>query len=1769
MFNCISSFAKSLNLPYVILNDFIACLAPINPADSSKKSITVAYQNPPNEKLKHTISCLVNNLMYRQFVNNPHESVRELISNSLDAQVRSGKEDETINIFLNKRKLIIEDRGDGINWNTFINYFVPSRSSNPSAIFNLEDGIPKVTGRFGQGGLAAYSYIIDEKDTYLPKIETIDGETSLTFLYIKEGKSHKVVFNGSLSTDVIENEDEETINAVKKNKITIYTKRGLEALKLKFWQAQGQIVFDIENTEKEFEGTRFKVHSYLLENQHESLETFIQKTFCFVRHTPVSLNDRRINTLEGFDSFNSEGVSLFYSSFSRNGEVYVCEGGKVIMEFNIKGACVPETLAIDFDSLPLTLERSTLDFKNTKTLQILKHLISNILLSTTLTLQQKGSLLNGLHPLLESECFNLCEEVKKQVISCNFYVLPDLKAIRRKTDVLLLKNDYLPQISLPSFYTQTNYCIYLTDLESSTPIAVTLVDGFYHLFLETTLLDTLSVFDMSSRLHIINAWLKCKNYPFKINVNEIIKLKLKTEQSAALDPSLITTVLHTDFQTENDNELVNVGKEQFTLLADLVFPHNEKGRQKLIQDFSEKGYYSLYLRLDLDAFWKNHKAEFAHASGFNMFLEKLKPSNIRIPNIETPSSVPDFIIEKKYLAFLYQAIIPYTSETGFRLLNFSYLLTNLLKGSKKLSTRAPFLFENWKILIVESLKDMKQLSKNKLDPERFLTFLSHSRQNTKSFAQAFECEAGCLALYEQSIRQPLQEIIELIKIFHTATTVSIEDKFFELKIERIRTLAPYLELISKIKNPAAIFHFLCYIEHFNDFDYLKALEDSQFTTIIELLTPLDKYEVIASNFIQLKETHYADLLLLSEKINASSQTKLLWASMYFEIIKMQESLVDNNLHSLEIKQLLNTMINLANAKKLQEKDLKEMIKDLKATYSDFKRYFLYPYIHLLDAVHDHFSQHPFDPSENEKVEILKQVQIIAKTVDSSNSLRGFASLEESLQYVIKLYILPISYSKERELYLSFLERSGVIKEKVRALIYSAFLCPRPQSNLNSFDLPLLYDSALAYPLHQDPEVIEAIGSESLATIRIHGAKKQISKEGAWILEIIKNSIESGSTLIECSSHKDKDGNYVFVSKDNGKGIPSEGIKALKSPGVTTKLIAGDDRNFGWGFFTLFDEFDEVQVISRTKDGFETHLIFKKIGHEIFVQSTFEKTPQFEENKESGVTLILKKHTIDPILDTLIHQSHLINYCQRIQGLNITFNKKAVNESSVRQPIIDYTLPYQDKGNINVQIGWWEGGIYFKGNRIDSIRNNFLDFLPKELKNLLKKDKVFISLSLPVMQQVLNRAQLANEELLLLNSQTAILNTCIEYATKKLKEGKDFTLFSKDYWYNFSKLNNLTSSHPIINQFIHNKPLEETLKKERLESNLSSEVNSFFSLIDSDALSFIYRLQDPQALVQKALAKEKLATLKKEFQQTTEMLADKRMLSALLFSLPLIPNGVSCNTIRSSLLEALKKPKILNNGQILEYNYSSINISDLNVLQQIINACINSVTQDLNLDNNYRPILVKFQTEIFTHIQRIKSQKKEEGIDPRPYQPLKLFLKKIAQQLLHTEIDVVFYANTDGSIAKAIGKTQTIWVNLNSSQATDFLKFFSLTYRETSIDKICDSELQKMTTWLEILVHEMTHMKEQRGCEDTHNSIFYKHMTKIFDQLLVSISDKTLSDHTNPLAVILNETIEEMQNQPHFSDSDDEFGSESDDEEADNNDLKNRYEPPKKYQKTEL
>ncbi len=134
-----------------------------------------------------------------------------------------------------------------------------------------------------------------------------------------------------------------------------------------------------------------------------------------------------------------------------------------------------------------------------------------------------------------------------------------------------------------------------------------------------------------------------------------------------------------------------------------------------------------------------------------------------------------------------------------------------------------------------------------------------------------------------------------------------------------------------------------------------------------------------------------------------------------------------------------------------------------------------------------------------------------------------------------------------------------------------------------------------HPIEEHPKVKEILGgSHEDRTKELYLAMHQHPSSTAWIKELVKNSSEAGAKKIALDFSVDPAGHLMMNFTDDGIGVASGSMHAFFIPKFSTKEKASGDINFGWGFFTLFQFFDEV-VVESSPDGTHRSLVHLKLA----------------------------------------------------------------------------------------------------------------------------------------------------------------------------------------------------------------------------------------------------------------------------------------------------------------------------------------------------------------------------------------------------------------------------------------------------------------------------------------------------------------------------------------------------------------------------------------------
>lgn len=357
---------------------------------------------------------LVKNLIFRQFSKPILHALREVVSNHMDANQRANRPNEPLDIYLQHNCFRAGDRGDGIN---LMKFFVPGLSSNEKALIDLNQSLNGVTGRFGTGSLSAFFYLIYGSSplfSILPDFKAGEnGEVSLSLQVFLDGKPAEITFSASLLsvTHTIQMLDPKQV----RKRLTIHSwEEGFDAIQMKFEEKQGEILFDIVTKPKETLGTAVKISSPIIGLHLEKIQNYIRDCFGFVPTTPLFLNGKQINQMDGYHKWNFNGFTLYASQSAndpKGGSIQILERGKLILSLPTGGGSVFSLMAISFDQLHLSQERESINFKDPNVIQAVQTII-NVIWQQVKSDHSKAAFINSLYPLLIPERCDLLAHVK-------------------------------------------------------------------------------------------------------------------------------------------------------------------------------------------------------------------------------------------------------------------------------------------------------------------------------------------------------------------------------------------------------------------------------------------------------------------------------------------------------------------------------------------------------------------------------------------------------------------------------------------------------------------------------------------------------------------------------------------------------------------------------------------------------------------------------------------------------------------------------------------------------------------------------------------------------------------------------------------------------------------------------------------------------------------------------------------------------------------------------------------------------------------------------------------------------------------------------------------------------------------------------------------------------------------------------------------------------------------------------------------------------------
>ncbi|MBF0362197.1 MAG: ATP-binding protein [Oligoflexia bacterium] len=264
------------------------------------------------------------------------------------------------------------------------------------------------------------------------------------------------------------------------------------------------------------------------------------------------------------------------------------------------------------------------------------------------------------------------------------------------------------------------------------------------------------------------------------------------------------------------------------------------------------------------------------------------------------------------------------------------------------------------------------------------------------------------------------------------------------------------------------------------------------------------------------------------------------------------------------------------------------------------------------------------------------------------------------------------------------------------------------------------------------------------------AMSQNLNQMTWVGELIKNAKQAGSNKVNISIHKNDDGTISYEINDNGIGMNGDELKNIFIPGYSGKRITNSDKNFGQGFFSVFNPTDKIESVlieSCTKGGAKSKLGIRRPLKSTTSQIVLEKTEILTANDQKhcnennkGTKIILKSSKQAETIDPAILLFRLMSTPS--SGIKLEFNQTPIeevtqefnlseNKTMLSSHKIDAKIgeTFHNKNNkdtidlieIYVQNGL-EGQLLYNGDGVGSQLLGCYDLLPLEIVESFKNEK---------------------------------------------------------------------------------------------------------------------------------------------------------------------------------------------------------------------------------------------------------------------------------------------------------------------------------------------------------------------------------------------------------------------------------------------------------------
>lgn len=1633
------------------------------------------------------IITLVPNLILRQFPRPQFDSVREVISNAMDAHARTGKNEPVI-VIIQDDYLLVEDSGDGIQ---LINFFVPGRSANSRTLSNIQEAMSNVTGRFGQGGLSIFYYLYSTStiQTDQPQFYTEKNDLILSFQCEIQGMKYlfKITAYG-YENQVAINHEITILSRKDLPRLFIHSNNGKQAFKIKCQGENKIICLDIAERAKDTLGTKLKIHSPLIRSNKEELIEYVTNVFKSCKF-PIKLNGSLIEEKYS-KKLAFQGGTVSFTSLNDGekdgGKLRLCECGKLISEFKLSRLyIVPNETTIDFERLTLSQERASIDFKSKQTQKEMNHLLETIAKSDALTAFERSALLNAITPVIDAGHFNLTSKLQELFAVMSVTTLkpnnsektasytedPLLENEDYSTPLLLnfasLNSEYLNFISLPIFYSGSNYSIYLNDIEKEPKVIFS--ENHYYVFLNKTWLPLGEPAVCKYNLFNLNQWLKYSGYLVSINVSAFCLQKFA---NISLDKKpLERPPLTLDFDINFDSYIIDKNEARsrlvktfVELLPQYIYPDDIKWQTALRGLIIKSNQQLSQLYKDQYQISDDLIQEYSDAR-LHMDVSKIKIFTKFSENPEYQYYICDaYFSGKKCFEHIAANKNP----------DFQKIFENLVKTEFDIPTMHAILFA------IHSFCKNLEID----EQEEYLKFMKYK--------VIFDLED----LYKlEGIFIQLQKIVRATGSQEKAI---IKKMFKNFSCSDKTNMDYLLDLAKKIAHTDAVPIFLKKLNYLNDCQYCLSWPKEQLGRF---------FSIYPNRSCKLTEENYEHLYSLSLKKEAPKALLAKLASIYCYGSEICE-LIDVSPKSL--LKLIKSYIQENRLPSLEDIDLIEAtMKSAIDTIKKLTSAFLFP--RNIIKINLNKSRFSFsDVTSNDHL-----MQKFKKWKEDKSLPFNHLSIEENIQKIC--YFTQIKSTHDFDalanFYRDYWEETGTLTPMVRPFFYA--LLQREGGGLKSEDFHWKWQFDVnACLLHKDSDLIHSLGSEEIAKNRLQGAILQTLQEYFFIKEFCKNSREAKAAKISIEVHSDKKGNTIIIFKDNGWGMDAEGLKILKVPNASSKEKDSDDPNFGWGFFTGFRDFEEIIVRSKKEGASVCCLGFKKTEEGI-IREYFDEME--EEDGEVGTTFYLKSSK-DPYLSLINLEAELASTCKYFKGVSITFQGREICKESNHN--VFWKIQAED---ISLEIGTGDEGIYCKDVLAGPLTSEYTNILPEPVRNYLIDQNLRIRIFLPHAKQVMNRSHLILDESTLLTAREFIIKLAftvyveqwskiegqtidgktidIKNKEEKQKENHEWQkIFSDDCWNKFANFSpNPPNEIEKLNNYLYYGKLNFASTILDAKYKLIDYSRKLFEFYQTDH-GLSTEMNHQLDLLSSALKSERQKAIqemqKKHLQKLKDKFSRPDMFVNLISYYPLNEEGLTFMALRQKFKESLcAKNIILESG---DYNIDLISSLKLNevfsmietIAREIIISC-KGVGQNIiiKMVNKTCERCVVLYNQIAIRAKNYSKWHKRVLTD---------FFKHIAL-IWGRDVKIEYYSASDGKIAFVNdANPNVIFVNKKV-----FVKQFAEICHESKKPKLDDSEFIKLlSTMVETIVHECQHLEDGFGCQQTHDVRFKNNVAKKLSKMFI-------------------------------------------------------------------